>query len=147
MEIVYRFLDKIRQIRGVLQSICEFHIFDKSGTNWTLDLIRKLIAIVEALSKCLYLIAVTCKTYNVFSTVVLKIEHKLLLRIVECYSHIIKNRLQRYNVFARNQRITWKICYLSSKLLLCLFQKDVFCLFPERPRGYDFKILSVCLHY
>ena len=31
-----------------------------------------------------------------YSTIVLEIEHKLLLCIVECYAHIIATRLQRY---------------------------------------------------
>ena len=59
------------------------------GTYRAFYLIREFITIVKALSECLYLIAIASKTYNVLSTIVFEIEHKLFLCIDECYAHIV----------------------------------------------------------
>ena len=76
MKIIYSFLDEVCQIWCI------------GGTYRAFYLIREFITIVKALSECLYLIAIASKTHNVFCTIMLKIEHKINLFIVECYTHI-----------------------------------------------------------
>lgn len=76
MEIIYSFFDEVCQIWCILQCFSEFNIFNKSGTHRAFYLIREFITIVEALSKCLYLIAIASKTDYVFCAIVLEIKHE-----------------------------------------------------------------------
>ena len=69
MEIINRFLDEVCQIWSVLQVFCELDVFDKRRTDRALYLLREFIAIIEAFSKCLYLIAIASEADNVFSTI------------------------------------------------------------------------------
>lgn len=86
-EVVDCLLDEIGQISIVLKIFRKFDIMDERGTYRAIDLWRELIAILEALSESLNLIATAGQTDNVFSTVVLEIEHKSFLSVVECYTH------------------------------------------------------------
>ena len=52
-----------------------------------INLIGKLIAIVEASAERLYLIALAGQTDDVFSAVVLEVEHEMLRFIIVCHTH------------------------------------------------------------
>ena len=52
-------------------------------------LLSYLLALVETLTKCLYLIAIARQSDNVIRAVMLKVEHKRLFRAVKRYAHIL----------------------------------------------------------
>ena len=59
----------------------------KGRAHIAINLIGKLIAIVEASAERLYLIALTGQTDDVFSAVVLEVEHEMLRFIIVCHTH------------------------------------------------------------
>lgn len=50
-------------------------------------MVAEFIAIVETLSKCFYLIAITRQTDDVSCTIMFEVEYELLLFVVKCNSH------------------------------------------------------------
>lgn len=73
------------------------------------------IAIIEAFSKCLYLIAIASEADNVFSTIMLKVEHEFLLSIVECYTHIINYSFAKVVQIERKTKYFWIFLRCISK--------------------------------
>lgn len=89
-------------------------------------LLSYLLALVETLTKCLYLIAIARQSDNVIRAVMLKVEHKRLFRAVKRYTHILFPLiLQRYTIFWKLPNESWKkkpqqmktVCSLSIEVL------------------------------
>ena len=81
----------------------KFYMLNEYCAHSTVCLFAELIATVEAFAECFYLIAITSEVNKIVCAVVLKVKHKLLMFVVECYAHNILNRLhlQRYNTFSK----------------------------------------------
>ena len=62
-------------------------MLDKGRAHITINLFGKLIAIIEASAERLYLIAIAGQPDNIFSAIVLEVEHEMLLFAVKSYTH------------------------------------------------------------
>ena len=86
-EVVNSFFYEMGQVSIVLKVFRELDMMDERCTYRAVDLWRELIAIVEAFTKGFHLIASTSQTDDVFSTVMLEIEHESFLCFFVCYTH------------------------------------------------------------
>ena len=87
IKVINCLLDEVCKVGMILQRLCELEVLNEGTAHRTIHLISKFITIVEALAKCLYLIAVASQTNNVFCSVMDEVKHKLLFLLDKCDTH------------------------------------------------------------